>query len=436
MRIKALSGLRGWSQAFCLGASFILLFISSLSFAQDETDASAAYEELLEEVVVTGSRIKRRDFSSPSPITTITAEEFEFSGQPTLEEYLNQMPQLHSDYARTANNPGDGTARLNLRGLGPGRTLVLLNGRRVAPSGMGSAIDVNNLPRSLIERVEIITGGASTVYGSDAIAGVINFITRQNFDGFGFDASYSVTAEGDSKIYDANFAYGHNLASDRGNITVYAGYYERKPLFASEREHTRVPIQDLGWWTGVGELVEGGSSTVPAGFVPSPEVDLGSGPVQMTWNPDGTPRAFDRANDLYNYAPLNYLQTPLTRLTAGIQANYGISDNFEAYTEMSFTRNEARRNLAPVPAAEYVLVNTDNPLLTPETRQVFEEQMIVEPGFAGMLLRRRMEDLGPRITDFQRDYIRLVAGIRGDFGDGWNVDAWVIYTDIGETELF
>ncbi|MFC1796771.1 TonB-dependent receptor plug domain-containing protein, partial [Pseudomonadota bacterium] len=246
----------------------ILLFTSPLSLAQDETAPFESEEQILEEVVVTGSRIKRRDFSSTSPITTITAEQFEFSGQPTLEEYLNQLPQMHPDYGRTSNNPGDGTAKLNLRGLGAGRTLVLLNGRRLAPSGVGSAVDVNNLPRSLIERVEIITGGASTVYGSDAIAGVINFITRQDFDGYGFDASYNVTAEGDSKIYDANFTYGHNLASGRGNITVFAGYYERKPLFASEREITSVPI----WDTWEGELMEGGSTFVPAGYVSFPQV--------------------------------------------------------------------------------------------------------------------------------------------------------------------
>ena len=101
------------------------------------------------------------------------------------------MPQVQPDFGRTANNPGDGAARINLRGLGAGRTLVLLNGRRVAPSGISSAVNVNNLPRALMERVEIITGGATTVYGSDAIAGVVNFITRQDFEGLGVDGSYS-----------------------------------------------------------------------------------------------------------------------------------------------------------------------------------------------------------------------------------------------------
>ena len=432
MRSAAHSGSQGFAHFLCAGVSAGLVFISSLSFAQDADSLFEEDDEIMEEVVVTGTRIKRRDFNSPSPITTITAEEFEFSGQPTLEEYLNQMPQMHPDYGRTSNNPGNGTAQLNLRGLGPGRTLVLLNGRRVAPSGVGSAVDVNNLPRSLIERVEIITGGASTVYGSDAIAGVVNFITRQNFDGLGFDASYYVTADGDSKIYDANIAYGHNLASGRGNIAVYAGYYERKPLYATEREISSVPMSDN--WDG--ELVEWGSPINPAGRVAFPRVDLGSGPVQMTWNPDGTPRAFDWDNDRYNYAPANYLQIPLTRYSAGMQANYDLSDNFEAYLEAAFARNEVRRSFAEAPAFDFMFVNTDNPLLTPETRQVFEEQMLVEPGIAGLFLWRRMLELGPRILERQSDYTRRVAGVRGDFGDGWSFDVWVTYTDASESELY
>jgi len=432
MKIKAQSELRAWPRAFCIAVGLLLIGLSPLSLAQDDDADFDDDEDFIEEVVVTGSRIKRRDFSSPSPITTINADDFEFSGQPTLEEYLNQMPQLHPNYGRTSNNPGDGTAKLDLRGLGPGRTLVLLNGRRLAPSGMGSAIDVNNLPRSLLDRVEIITGGASTVYGSDAIAGVINFITRQNFHGIGFDASYNVTAEGDSKIYDANFVYGHNLSSGRGNITMYAGYYERKPLFASEREISSVPLTD----TWEGEVIETGSSVVPAGIVFTPPADLGNDSGRLTWNPDGTPRIWDPATDRYNYAPVNYLQTPLRRLTVGLQGHYSISDNFEAYAEATFARNESRRNLAASPAFDFVLVNTDNPVLTPETRQVFEEQMLVEPGLAEMGLGRRMLDLGSRILDSRRDYTRLVAGIRGDFADGWNVDAWVTWTDASESELF
>ena len=434
MRSTASSNARRVAHFLCVGVSAGLLFHFSPSFAQDETNYEPE-ELVLEEVIVTGTRIKRKDFTSTSPLVTLDREDFEFSGQPTIEEYLNQMPQVQPDFGRTSNNPGNGTSRVNLRGMGAGRTLVLLNGRRVAPSGVGSAVDINNLPRALMERVEIITGGASTVYGSDAIAGVVNFITRQDFAGFGFDASYSVTEEGDSTIYDANFAYGHNLASGRGNVTLYAGYYEREPVFASDRELTSVPYWE-DWETG--ELIEGGSSVIPAGRVAFPQVDLGSGPVSLNWNPDGTPRAFDMlGGDLYNYAPVNYLQTPLTRFSAGVMSTLDVSDDFETYFEAAFTRNEAKQNLAPAPVFLFSVVNTDNPLLTPETRQVFEEQMLpMGPGLVGMFLFRRMQEMGFRIYDHTRDYLRVVAGTRGKFGSDWDVDAWVTYTDASGARLF
>jgi outer membrane receptor protein involved in Fe transport len=401
------------------------LSVLCLSVHGQEYEPDADEELIMEEVVVTGSRIKRRDYTSPSPLTTVGRDDLEFSGQPTLEEYLNQMPQVQPDLGRTGNNPGDGTARLNLRALGPGRTLVLLNGRRIAPSGVESAVDVNNLPRALIDRVEIITGGASTVYGSDAIAGVVNFITRQDFEGLTIDGSYSVSAEGDSDIYDANLGWGMPLAGGAGNLTLHAGYYERKPTFGSERELTSKVWVD----TWQGELDEGGSQINPGGLVYFPSADYGSGPARTTWDPDGTPRAFNRATDLFNYAPYNYLQIPLTRYSVGLMGHVPIGTDFEAYFEAAYARNEARQNLAHAPAFEFFVINTDNPVLTPETRTLFEEQMAFEPGFAGILLGRRMLELGLRILDTERDYTRLVAGLRGTFAGDWDVDAWVTWTD-------
>ena len=410
--------------------SFCLCLISASLLAQDDETDPVYDENTLEEVVVTGSRIKRRDFTSPSPLTTVSREQFEFSGIPTMEEYLNQMPQLTPDYGRTSNNPGDGTAALNLRGMGADRTLVLLNGRRVSPSGVGSSVDVNNLPRSLIDNVEIITGGASTVYGSDAIAGVINFITRKDFDGLSVDGSYSLSEKGDADIYDANIVYGHNLASGRGNITLYAGFYERKVLFASERELSSVPYLDT--WENY-EVIETGSSSIPGGIVRSPRVDLGSGPVRVTWNPDGIPLEWDTVNNRYNYAPINYLQTPLTRYALGLMGTYDLTDKLEAYYEASYMKNEASGQAAESPFNDFITVNTDNPLLTPQTRQLFEEQMLIAPGMAGMQFSRRMLELGPRISDVDREYLRFVAGVRGDLAGSWEVDAWLTYTDATET---
>ncbi|HKX56259.1 MAG TPA: TonB-dependent receptor, partial [Xanthomonadales bacterium] len=411
----------------------VLMYLaSSAIWAQDNEPDSEYEENELEEVVVTGSRIKRRDFTSPSPITTIDREAFEFSGQPTLEEYLNQMPQLSPDFGRTSNNPGDGTAALNLRGLGPGRTLVLLNGRRVAPSGVGSAIDVNNLPRALVDKVEIITGGASTVYGSDAIAGVINFKTRDDFAGLSVDGSYSISEQGDADIYDGNIVYGHDLASGRGNITVFGGFYERKELFAGERELSSVTYIDT--WVN-NQVIIGGSTTIPAGAVLAPRVNLGQGPVRVTWNPDGIPMAWDFVNNRYNFAPLNYLQTPLTRSALGLMGNYDLTDKLETYFEASYMKNESSAQLAESPFSGVIMVNTANPVLTPQTRQLFEQQLSVAPGMARMQFSRRMLELGPRIRDNEREYLRFVAGLRGEITDGWEWDAWLTYTDATETTL-
>jgi outer membrane receptor protein involved in Fe transport len=392
--------------------------------AQDELPTSNIDDDTIAEIVVTGSRIKRRDFNSPSPLTTISNVDIAFSGQATIEETLNQMPQVMPSYGRVSNNPGTGTANVDLRGLGPGRTLVLLNGRRVAPSGTFNTVDLNNIPQFLIDRVEIITGGTSTVYGSDAIAGVVNFISKEDYDGFSVAAGINMAEPGDAEIYDFNLAYGHNFASGRGNVTVYANLYERKPLFAADREFTRIPYYDD--WEG--NLVEAGSSRIPAGIIYYPYADLGDGPVQVTFNPDGTPREYIYPDDLYNYAPVNYLQVPLNRFAFGVMGHYELSERFEAYIEASSNRKEAETNLAPVPAQLDAEINLDNPVLTPEARQLFTDYYTCAPNLACVILGRRLLEMGPRFNVDEPDYSRIVAGFRGELWQSWDIDGWVTYT--------
>lgn len=389
-------------------------------------------DERLEEVVVTGTRITRRDYVSNSPISTVDQTFLEFSGQPTLEEALNQMPQVQPDFGRSSNNPGDGTSRINLRGLGAERTLVMLNGRRLAPSGAGSAVDVNNLPRALIERVEIITGGASTVYGSDAISGVVNFITLDKFAGLSLDASTYITEQGDSEVTDINIVYGNNFADGRGNITLFGGYLERKASFAADRDISRVPlVDDLN-----GSLQPTGSGTTPDGSPFFPRLDLGNGPVATRFAPNGDIVEFIRPDDVYNFAPLNYLQVPLTRYTAGLFANYDLGANLEAYTELTFTRNESGRTLAPVPAADFFEINLDSPFFSDQSREIAANQFLpAGPGSVAFGLRRRLEELGAREFDSTRDYTRAVVGLRGSLNDTWDFDSWAVYTDGSETEL-
>jgi outer membrane receptor protein involved in Fe transport len=403
---------------------------ASVSGAQDiagSSDAELA-EVVIDEIVVTGSRIKRRDFNTLSPLTTIDSEDIAFTGQATIEETLNQMPQVMPGSGRTSNLPWEanaGTATVDLRGLGPHRSLVLLNGRRVAPSGTGNAVDLNNIPQLLIDRVEIITGGTSTVYGSDALAGVVNFVSKDDFSGFGIEAGLSMAEQGDAETYDFSLAYGHDFSNGRGNVTAYANIVERKPLFADDREFTRIPYWD-NWDDGT--LIAAGSWTTPAGVVRWPLADLGNGPIEVTFNPDGTPHDFDEDIDTYNFAPEMYLQVPLNRIAVGALGHYDLSESFEGYLEASFIRNEPVQQLAPTPAWVDLEINLDNPVLTQEARQLFADQYSCAPNLACISFSKRFLEMGPRPAEYEHDYSRVVAGIRGEMWQGWDIDGWVTYT--------
>ena len=412
----------------------VLCFFSVTVLAQNEpangedVDEASSY---VEEVIVTGSRLRRRDFNAPSPITSVDQEQIRNSGQANLEAAMNQMPQITPSINRSTNNGSNGTAEINLRGLGAGRTLVMLNGRRVAASGIGSAVDINNLPQVLIDRVEIITGGATTVYGSDAVSGVVNFVTRDDFAGFGIDASAYMSERGDSNTYDINLTYGHNFENGRGNLTVFAAYLDREELLADQRELTSVPWFD----TWEGELVQAGSSRVPEGAVFFPDYDFGNGPSRVTFDPDGNAREFIDPDDRYNYAPWNYIQTPLERQTAGFFFNYDLSDRTELYVEGAYTRNRHRAVLAPTPAGGFFEFNTDSPIMTPFTQQVFSTFVPAGPNRVEAFFARRLEELGPRIIENQKDNIRIVTGLRGDAWGDWEFDAWLTYTDSDEPEI-
>jgi outer membrane receptor protein involved in Fe transport len=414
--------------------SAIAVSILSQGALSAQTADEDSADETIEEIIVVGSRLRRRDYNSPSPIATVDREDLYAAGQGTLETTLSQMPQFTPSFDRTANNPGNGRAYVNLRGLGPGRTLVMLNGRRLAPSGIGTEVDLNNLPQALIQSVEIITGGASAVYGSDAVSGVVNFTLRQDFDGFGLDASIYGTEEGDSRIHDLNMVYGHNFANGHGNVTVFGGYYDREETYADAREFTSVPLRDIFF---EGQIVETGSPRVPDGSMWVPAVDWGNGPADTIFDPDGNPREFISPDDLYNFAPANFLQLPLRRYNFGMYANYDLTDRSEIYGEASYSRSDVDLISAPVPAAEILEINFDNPVLTPATRQLFVDNLF--PGEDGTGLGffvRRFEEFGSRISEVASDYTRLLVGIRGDITSDWEFDTWVTFTRNDEDDDF
>jgi outer membrane receptor protein involved in Fe transport len=430
MCTRALESSRIATGSICLATCLVIGAIAAPVAAQD---ADVVEEDTaIEEIIVTGSRLRRRDFSAPSPIATIDREALNATGQGTLETALSQMPQFTPHFDRTANNPGNGRASVDLRGLGPQRTLVMLNGRRLAPSGIGTAVDLNNLPQALIQGAEVITGGASTVYGSDAVSGVVNFTLRDDFEGFVLDVSGYATEEGDSNIYDLSMAYGHNFTSGRGNITIFGGYYDRDATYADAREFTSVPWWD-DWWGGT--LVQGGSAAVPEGLLRSPAVDFGNGPAWTIFDSAGDPREYTDA-DSYNWAPWNFLQIPLERVNGGLLLNHELTSRAELYVEAFYSRSEVERVLAPVATSAWLEINTDNPILTPATRQLFADNLIPVGGnIVRGLFRKRFEEFGPRILDNTSEYTRVVAGIKGDIRSDWEFDAWVTYTENDELEL-
>ena len=281
-----------------LGALTTVL-LSSAAMAQDYTaplpEAPAAAPEASDSaIVVTGTRIKRADLQSNSPLSVVSAQELQYQGTTNVEAALNRMPQFTADANENVSNGSDGTAQINLRNLGSNRVLTLLNGQRMLP---GQAMDINFVPAALIERIDVVTGGASAVYGSDAISGVVNFILRDKLEGVRLDVQGSINNHHNTDDYlrglqsargyqtapnwvtdggkvDVNGAFGHSFAGGRGHVTVYGGYRKTNPVLQSSRDYSACALNA----NGASNLVCGGSSNTTYGtFVPLSGPSSGQG---------------------------------------------------------------------------------------------------------------------------------------------------------------
>ena len=197
--------------------------------APEEAEAEPAPPKLGEEMLVTGSRIRRKDLAGPAPVVVFSREQIQNSGRANVGEFLQTMPQQSNAINRGTNNGGDSSVRINLRGMGVQSTLVLLNGRRLTPGGTGAdgSVDLSAIPTNVIERIEILMDGASAIYGSDAIAGVVNIITKKRYDGAELNVYGSTTTRGDGSQIDANGMFGIN--SKKGNLLFSLGYYNSAP---------------------------------------------------------------------------------------------------------------------------------------------------------------------------------------------------------------
>ena len=408
-------------------AGLAVPLMGQVAFAQTDADDEARQET----VTITGSRIAKQDFTSNSPIATVGAQQFDLTNAVNTEGLLNTLPQTVPGLDRTSNNPGGGLATVNLRGLGSGRTLVLVDGKRVVPSTGGGTVDINNIPSALVERVEVVTGGASAVYGSDAVAGVVNFILKDDFEGIEASTSYEMTEEGDAEIFSANLTMGGNFADGRGNAVISLGYTDRQALFQGDRDFSTFAQFD----DGEGGLFDGGSSGVPEGRLGGP---FGSAGI---FNPDGTIREFVSSgddNDFYNYAPVNYIQLPQERIQFNAKADYEINEKLEIYGSMFMANNKVPQQLAPTPIFEprggSINVSLDgNPFIAPSAQQIISDAIgagvdtdqdgIDDEYTAGAFgIRRRLVEVGPRIANTDNTSYQIEAGARYQLSDTWDLD--------------
>lgn len=455
--VLALHSRRKRSLAVGLSLALFGTAMLTATAAAQETPAEEADEApvatSLDTVTVTGSRLIRTDLNAPSPTTVVTREDIQMSGSATIETALNEFPQLAAGNTSSVNNGGgSGVLTANLRGLGATRTLTLVNGRRFTPANSDGLVDLSSIPDALIENVEIITGGASAVYGSDAIAGAVNFILRQDFSGVEMSYTHGQTAEGDGKYDKFDITIGGNFADDRGNAVLSISRTDRDPVFQGAREFSRVPLDTVG-----GQLVPGGSGSIPGTRIGLSSgqmdslvgVDLAApGPCSavtgIRFGDQGTPLIYCNPQDAYNYADLNFLQRPLERTQITALANYQVTDSIEVYGEAYYSRAENSFQQAPdsftpvtpgAPSSTLLVPNyVDNPVLLPNVRDFLANNAhIFDPTGSGTATivgaGRRADELGPRFYTFDRSSYNLVGGIRGEFemrrGHWWRWDAFM-----------
>jgi iron complex outermembrane recepter protein len=417
--------------------------MSSAALAQDQP----ASEPAIQEVVVTGSRITQPGLEAISPVTAVSSEELKMQGTTRVEDLLNNLPQVNPGQGSNISNAATGTATVDLRGLGPQRTLVLINGRRLMPgeptnNGTGEA-DLNQIPAALVDRVDVLTGGASAVYGADAVAGVVNFVMNDHFQGFRVDANASMyqhsqhnyfgqfapaagfgsapSSVGNGNAKDITFILGGNFADGKGNVTAYAGWRRIGDILQGTRDFSRCTLTDAPGCGGSGTNATGDFFTQGAG--------------RVTLGPNQTFVKYTGAN-AYNYGALNYYQRPDERWTGGAFAHYNVTDDTQVYSEFMMMNDRSIAQIAPsgaflasglgvtngIPNGQWTL-NCDNPLLSASQQAALCGTQTAGP--VDVLLGRRNVEGGPRQDDLSHNSFRAVIGVKGGFADMFTYDGYI-----------
>lgn len=384
-------------------------------------------------VLVTGSLIERASRITPSAVTILTRDDLLASGRSMIGDILQPMPEQANAINAQFNNGGDGSTRFDLRGLGATHTLVLLDGRRFVPVGSGAdaTVDLNTIPLATIERVEVLKDAASAVYGSDAVGGVVNIITRSHFTGTEASLYTAETERRDGFTFDASFITGHRSGSGRGHIVFSAGMQRQDPVLAGDRAFSEFD-KDFNFVTRT--EVRGGSTTTPAGRINQRQFDIDGdgrfdtinvcGATVIFCVPDGRGgyRPFTDA-DLYNFQPLNFLYTPSSRFNAYSAGTFDLGPEMTGFFQMSFLHRESSQQLAPEPLSPVPPISRDS---------------IYNPFGANVLgYSRRVVEFGPRGATQNANTFRLVTGLQGGAPDdvpGLEHWKWELSFNLGRTD--
>jgi len=392
----------------------VALAVSMLPFCAMMANSSYAQEsdvaeiETLEMIVVTGSRIQRSALTSPTPVTSISSEQIKTDRSVTVEDIFLKLPQAGGGANATGASVGDslGSSTIDLRGLGQNRTLVLVNGTRAVPFSFRNAVDTNALPTGLIKNVEVSTGGAAAVYGADAVAGVVNFILNDDFEGFEVNATAEIPSGGGESI-STDLIAGQELGDGRGHIVGYLGYTKRYELLAGERDFTANSA------TSIPSI--GGNFT-----------DVASGNF-FAFDNDGN---FSTSRQTFDVTPDRFLIQPLERFHASVLFDYEIFEDVEVYgrafyTDLSVT-GAGSTGQTPISVNEQVTISETNPFIPAQALPL----LTFVNGEATVNVERNL-GLGLQRTETSRDTFQILGGLRGDFTDSVSWDAYVQY---GRTE--
>lgn len=387
-------------------------------------------------ITVTGTRISNPNLQLSSPVTFVSEDDINFQQPVSIEQVLRNLPATVASIGAQTNNGNNGSARVNLRGLGTNRNVILLNGRRVTPRDTDAVVDLNVIPIALLQRVDVLTGGASTVYGADAVAGVVNFITRSNFTGFDARFAQGITERGDGENFRGDLTMGANFDDGRGNAVLSFSYTKTEPVLQGDRRIGQVARSSV---TGA---PQGSPTAVPA------SIDF---PFIGRVTADGQGFAAGAQND-FNFNPVNLFQTPQERYSIYTQANYQITPAIEAYAEAMYVKSIVEVNLASSGVfGSTVTTPLNSPFLSAQQRTFLCNSAVGVTGglpagtncanaiaagtpvTVGVL--RRFTEAGPRVQKFETDMFNLTAGLRGKVTNSINWDIHGTYGRSDGTEV-